>query len=352
MNLNDFVVLPNNKAKSVKLNARNLQELQMKTVTLAQESKEMEEKLQQLKESMSKEKEERGHSGGFRWKSGQCGSLNSSSLTNSTKKNKENTLQKLSAGKVKIRLLKDEPLTGEYRGFSCALPAPAATAQMCAECTESYCVGCFAKFHQKGALKLHRMIPIQVLVVNHGEEKEVEMTEDGQKKEDEKGFSTSLLGGEYDEEDSARSFQEALRQWRGELSNGEGEPMIQDAMWKPVRPVSVSAMATQADLSPDRGAEGRERGGGEGRVPIRVEFMENSLTYMDRLILKKHRRFTAQEEDFHRYCASLFAVPVSSSRTEPQITTTESCLIIEVLDETDRDTNGVFVAEQRTDNNI
>lgn len=32
----------------------------METVTLAQESKEMEEKLQQLKESMTKEKEERG----------------------------------------------------------------------------------------------------------------------------------------------------------------------------------------------------------------------------------------------------------------------------------------------------
>ncbi|CAB1440278.1 unnamed protein product, partial [Pleuronectes platessa] len=60
MNLNDFVVLHNSKAKSVKLNARNLQELQMETVTLSLESKDMEEKLQQLKQSMSKEKEERG----------------------------------------------------------------------------------------------------------------------------------------------------------------------------------------------------------------------------------------------------------------------------------------------------
>lgn len=39
---------------------RNLQALQMETVTLAEESKEMEKQLQQLKESMSKEKEERG----------------------------------------------------------------------------------------------------------------------------------------------------------------------------------------------------------------------------------------------------------------------------------------------------
>ncbi|KAG2463349.1 WDR49 protein, partial [Polypterus senegalus] len=31
----------------------------------------------------------------------------------------------------------------------------------CMECGEDYCVSCFAKFHQKGAMKLHRMIPIQ-----------------------------------------------------------------------------------------------------------------------------------------------------------------------------------------------
>lgn len=53
-------------------------------------------------------------------------------------------------------------------------------------------------------------------------------------------------------------------------------------------------MATQADLSPDRGAVGR--GGGEERVPVRVEFTENSLTYMDRLLLKKHRRYTDREK--------------------------------------------------------
>lgn len=62
-----------------------------------------------------------------------------------------------------------------------------------------------------------------------------------------------------------------------------------------ISPVSVSAMATQADLPPDRGAEGRGRRGGEGRVPVRVEFMENSLTYIDRLLLKKHRRYTERQ---------------------------------------------------------
>ncbi|XP_059186406.1 uncharacterized protein zbbx [Centropristis striata] len=468
MNLNDFVVLPNNKAKSVKLNARNLQELQMETVTLAQESNEMEEKLQQLKESMSKEKEERGHSGGFRWKSGQYGSLNSNALTNSTKKNKENRLQKLSAGKAKIRVLKDEPLTAtpqppppppphttgpsrtrknRLRGTRCGQCEVKTAGLMCAECTEDYCIGCFTKFHQKGALKLHRMIPIQtdlqthvstrdvascfqeqinpsyyasnnptssskpnpnhtlksnnipeegpeivappvqlhpasqVLAVNHGEEDNAELIE-GQERKDKKAFPTSLLSGQYSEEVSARSFQEALREWRGEKSDGAGEPMSEEAMWTPIQPVSVSAMATQADLAPDRGAAGRERGEGEGRVPDRVEFTGNSLTYIDRLLLKKHSRTPiepyrpllafggdlksqpntdtveetafsqrAQEEDCRRYCASLFAVPVSRGRTEPQITTPESCLVIEVLDEKDRDINGVFDAEQGTDDN-
>ena len=42
------------------------------------------------------------HSGGFRWKSGQCGSLNSTALTNSAKKNKENALQKVQEESVYI----------------------------------------------------------------------------------------------------------------------------------------------------------------------------------------------------------------------------------------------------------
>ncbi|XP_029302295.1 uncharacterized protein LOC115017749 [Cottoperca gobio] len=458
MNLNDFVVLPNNKAKSVKLNARNLQELQMETVTLAQESKEMEEKLQQLKESMSKEKEERGHSGGFRWKSGQCGSLNINALTTGAKKSKENRLQKLSAGKVKIRVLKDEPLTAprrptppppppppspppttglrttrksRLRGTYCGQCEIKTAGVMCPECTENYCIGCFTTFHQKGALKLHNMIPIQTDLQTHVSTRDVvrcfqnqinpsshpsafttpnpspnpnrtptftsnAITGEGDQRP-EKGPEAAaksmqlppdpsrvsavhhreLLRGEYNEEESTRSFQEALRQWRGEKSEGAGDPMSEDAMWTPTRPVSVSAMATQADLAPVRGAEGR--GGGEGSVPVRVEFTEHSLTYMDRLLLKKHRRMpietyrpslafgtdlksppktntgeetaslTAQEEDFLRYCASLFAVPVSSGRTEPQITKPESCLVIEVLDE--RDIHGAFASEQRTDDN-
>ncbi|KAF7668945.1 hypothetical protein LDENG_00267480 [Lucifuga dentata] len=482
MNLNDFVVLPNKKAKSVKLSARNLQELKFETVSLAQESKEMEEKLQQLKESMSKEKEERG-SGAFRWKSGQCSTVNSNVLPN---KNKENRLQKqLSAGKVKIRVLKDESLTApsqpplppaairlltrkhRQRGTTCGQCEVKTAGLKCAECAENYCIGCFAKFHQKGALKLHRMIPIQtdiqthvstrdvvnqqtqvnpssnpttftnphpsskfkpspnlrftsnailnqisksksmsqaeqspekgteagpkdlqlqdeqsqVLVVNHEEEQDVEVTEEEEKMKH-KGFPTSLIKGEPDEKEPAISFNETPTQRTGGRNEGGGGgvQMRGHTDWKLARPVSVLAMATQADLPRERGAEGRRHEGEERRTPVRVEFSENSLTYLDRLLLKKHRRtpietyqpspafcpaltspsyrctkeetvsgLTAQEEDLHHYCASLFAVPASRCRTESQIATYASSLIIEVLDETDTDLNADFVAEKRTD---
>ncbi|KAM3616779.1 uncharacterized protein V6R79_023314 [Siganus canaliculatus] len=448
MNLNNFVVLPSNKMNSIKHNPRNLQKLQMETVTLGQESIEMEEKLQQLKKSMCKEKEERANSGRFRWKSGQCGSLNNNTQTN--KKNKENGLQKLSAGNVKIRVLKDEPLAepptlpspsitqqktrqNKLRGSCCGQCEVKTAGLMCPECTEYYCIGCFARIHQKGALKLHRMVPIQaelhthvntrdviscfqeepnshddtftshsvipdstptpdyssrsnditgrghqssevhphraqVLVVTHEEEEQGEMTLERPNLGDESWGPTSLFEGQYDEEESAKSFQEALRQWRAQQNPAE-EPMSEEAMWTPFEPVSLSAKGVQTDLTPNRGADRRPV-----RGPVRVEFRESSLTYMDRLLLKKHRRtpseachlsltpkpdlrslpvtnteedttcsLTAQEEDFRHYCASLFAVRLSRDRIEPQITPPESCFAIEVLDERDQDVGEDFV---------
>ncbi|XP_075330360.1 uncharacterized protein zbbx [Odontesthes bonariensis] len=327
------------------------------------------------------------------------------------------------------------------------MPGPRGVA-MCAECTEYYCIGCFARFHQKGALKLHSMIPIQkdlrthvttrdivdyfqrpnnngssspstfnpsssatsdsndtissnarrgdespekakeaqekhielesdcsqVVVMSHEEDEKVGITEDHKG-----GLPSTLLTGQYSEEGSARYFQEALREWRGEGSHEEEQPMIFQAMWTPLRSVSVSAMATQADLPPDREAEGQRSRGADERIAVKVEFKENNLTYLDRLLLKKHRRtpvkndrssvgvgpdlkslpgteteeeiasnLTAEEESFRRYCASLFAVPVSKSRTEPQTTTPESCLVVEVLDETCRDIETICAPEQKT----
>ncbi|KAL0973460.1 hypothetical protein UPYG_G00203930 [Umbra pygmaea] len=453
MNLNDFVVIPN-KPKSVKLNARNLRELRMETVVLAQESKDMEDRLRQLRESMSREKDERERSGAFRWKSGQAGALNH----HSAKRNKENGLQKLSAGKLKVRVLQDEcqsvradvrgvldkdkapPLLlsaqvtsrkPRLRGKVCGQCEARTAGLLCAECGEDYCVSCFAKFHQKGALKLHRMIPIQAeiqtsvssldvvshfqrqvhpnpdyqtaekgalrglegrnrathvtlqsrhaqgsqgSVVNQAsedvEENEKASDDELQKEEEEEVemATHSLLTGEYDEEESARSFREALRQWRGERREGEDSEQIgarEDTIWGPrTSPRPVNVMGTQAGLS-DTGVE---------RGPVNVEFTQHSLTYLDRLLLKKHRRtpieayqplasrqsslkhnsppeettnaLTVEDEEFRQYCASLFAVSSCGGNADPE-PSPGLCASIEELDETVKERG--FVAEPKAE---
>uniref|UniRef100_A0A8B9KPF4 B box-type domain-containing protein n=1 Tax=Astyanax mexicanus TaxID=7994 RepID=A0A8B9KPF4_ASTMX len=262
MNLNDFVVLPS-KPKSVKLNARNVRELRMETVHLDQENKDMENRLQELREIMRREKEERevlkedslpGGCLSCRW---ECVHLSVCSIVNDQ----------------------------DY---------------VCAECGEDYCVGCFARFHQKGALKHHRMISIQAELQTTvssldvlsrfqkqiGEEREtpsqsttskvispavwrthpagepacdtqtqkVLFVNEGDEMEDDEEDEGSLLNGCFDEVESSRSFQQALNEWR------QGKQV----------------MGTQAEESIQQ--------------PIRIEFREHGLSYMEKLLLKKHRR--------------------------------------------------------------
>ncbi|MED6242947.1 hypothetical protein ATANTOWER_012438 [Ataeniobius toweri] len=61
---------------------------------------------------------------------------------------------------------------------------------------------------------------------------------------------------------------------------------------------------------------------------------------------------TTEEEDFRQYWSSLFNVPVSKDRNEPQVSTSGLCLNIEVLDEICRDIKKVSFSEQELDNNI
>ncbi|XP_024133573.1 zinc finger B-box domain-containing protein 1 isoform X7 [Oryzias melastigma] len=325
-----------------------MQKLQLTAATLDNESKEMEERLQQLKEHMSKEKEERGHSRGFKRVSGQHVPFNSNY---STKKENENVILK-QTGKVKIRVLKPESFTAPLQ------PPPPPSFRSVAQRTarrnrvkEAICGPCEVK--TAGLVQM----------VNDEEEKEM------------RGIETScLLDGNFSEEESARYFQEALKQWRGERRNGKEQLMDATLPLK-------SATATQVDL-PNRKAE--ERRGGEEETPtVRVQFTQNKLTYMDRLLLKKHRRtpienqslspnvgadlkylpeedtqevaactFTAEEEDLHLYYASLFAPPDSSSGTKPQIVAPEPCFVIQVLDETSIDTTGEHAQEQKTENRM
>uniref|UniRef100_A0A3B4AJX3 B box-type domain-containing protein n=1 Tax=Periophthalmus magnuspinnatus TaxID=409849 RepID=A0A3B4AJX3_9GOBI len=246
MNLNDFVVLPNSAAKSVKLNARNLQELKMETGSLAQESDEMEEKLKRLKERMSQEKEERAYC--YFSQSEIQGYSCAKFLPLHCIQSKFFILFFF----VSIAVLPPPPSPAtaapkpmrksKLKGITCGQCEVRTAGVKCAECSEDYCIGCFSKFHQKGALKFHSIIPIQTeqdpgnkqlgLASNqipnpkapdHAWQvpsqipKTILIVHDEENNHFKSETEPSLLNGKYDEEESAKSFQDALRQWREPL---------------------------------------------------------------------------------------------------------------------------------------
>ncbi|XP_036611969.1 zinc finger B-box domain-containing protein 1 [Trichosurus vulpecula] len=330
MNTNDFIVLPWGKTgNSVKLKTKNVRELRVEKVQLELETQEMEKKLQQLQSSMSREKEERERSSGYHWKSGQLGKLGNQSQVMS--QNKENVV-KVSPGKVKLKILKDQvqetvkqPLNYKVtttstqekikgKGKVCGQCENKFALLVCLECGENYCSSCFARIHQKGALKRHRTTLLQTraqvlsrLDIAHRFLKEIYPDESQEvqnlKKEINNNGNASktqslqisdsevnstpsknaestnqtgglLLQGSFDEEESARSFQEILTQWRDDNHVNKEKHIQKNAE---ASPEQTEASEVQTNLK-------------IWREPLRIEFKDDSLTYMERLWLKKHRR--------------------------------------------------------------
>ncbi|EHB11208.1 Zinc finger B-box domain containing protein 1 [Heterocephalus glaber] len=189
---------------------------------------------------------------------------------------------------------------------------------VCLECGEDYCSGCFAQIHQKGALKLHRTTLLQarsqvlsrVLDIAHGFIKEVNPDETtggnnsmketsgiqhvpkvlspkgshseveittAKRAECTKPGERLLCEGSFDEEASSQSFQEELSQWRTENCEDQEKWNLRSAI-----PDSLEDCEVQTNLK-------------IWREPLNVEFKEDSLSYMEKLWLKKHRR-TPQEQ--------------------------------------------------------
>ncbi|XP_077017071.1 zinc finger B-box domain-containing protein 1 isoform X2 [Tamandua tetradactyla] len=307
MNTKDFVVLPWGKpGNSVKLKYKNVRELRMEKIQLEFENQEMEKKLQELQSTMSKEKEER-ESSRYRWKSGRAGKLDNQSHMMS--QNKGNVI-KFSAGKVKLKLLKDQIQDPVKQLLKYKM--------VCLECGEDYCSSCFAKIHQKGALKLHRTTLLQaksqivssVLNVAHrfiretnpcepkGENHSTKQTSKSQNKPkslllqgssseiemttSKRAESTDQKDGllcerSFDEEASVRSFQEVLNQWRtGNHDNSKKQNL------RGTKSDSMEASEVQTNLK-------------IWREPLQIEFKEDSLSFMEKLWLRKHRR-TPQDQ--------------------------------------------------------
>ncbi|PNJ73181.1 zinc finger B-box domain-containing protein 1 isoform X2 [Pongo abelii] len=335
MNRKDFVVLPWGKpGNSVKLKYRNAQELRMEKVQLEFENQEMEKKLQEFRSTRSKEKEER-ESSKYYWKSGKVGKLGNQPYMMS--QNKGNV--KFSAGKVKLKLLKEqiqEPVKPrvnykmasssecekpKINGKVCGQCENKAALLVCLECGEDYCSGCFAKIHQKGALKLHRTTLLQaksqilfnVLDVAHQFIKDVNPDEPKEENNSTKETSkiqhkpksvllqrssseveitktktaectkpreSLLCEGSFNEEASAQSFQEVLSQWRTGNHDGKKKQNLHAAVKD-----SLEECEVQTNLK-------------IWREPLNIELKEDILSYMEKLWLKKHRR-TPQEQLFN-----------------------------------------------------
>ncbi|KAM8770484.1 zinc finger B-box domain-containing protein 1 [Rhynchonycteris naso] len=336
---------------------KNVRELRMEKVQLELQIQEMDKKLQEVQSMKSKEMEER-KSSRYHWKSGKVGKLGNQSHIMS--QNKGNI--KLSAGKVKVKLLKEQlqelprqPLSykkanssdsekPKIRGKICGQCENKTALLVCLECGEDYCSGCFFKSHQKEALKLHRTTLLQVkpqivsnvLDVAHQFLKEVnpyepkgescstkEINKSQHKPEspllhgsscDEMEVSPTKTGGctnprdrllsegSFDEEASAQSFQEVLNEWRTQHHQYEKENL------PAAKPDSLKECAVQTDLK-------------IWREPLNIEFKEDSISYMEKLWLKKQRR-TLPEQLQNRLPATF--IPQCTTTSEMQCSQNES----------------------------
>ncbi|XP_004675438.1 PREDICTED: zinc finger B-box domain-containing protein 1 [Condylura cristata] len=299
MNTKDFVVLPWGKpGNSIKLRYKNAQELRMEKVQLELENQELEKKLQEFQSTRNKEKEER-QSSGYHWKSGQVGKLGTPS--HMMLQNKGNVI-KFSSGKVKLKLLKQQlqetvkpPLNYKMTSASESEKSKI-RGKVCGQC------------ENKAALLAKSQILSSVLDVAHKFIKEVNTNEPKEERHSagknsksqhkdkplllqrssevevstpKKGeYATSgdmlLCEGTFNEETSAQSFQEALNQWR----NGHHDNKKHNL--PAVKTGSLEECEVQTNLK-------------IWREPLQIEFKEDSLSYMEKLWLKKHRRTTPEQ---------------------------------------------------------
>ncbi|XP_015426243.1 PREDICTED: zinc finger B-box domain-containing protein 1 [Myotis davidii] len=318
MNSKDFVVLPWGKpGHSVKLKYKNVRELKMEKVQLELENHELEKKLQEFQSTRSKDREER----------------DSVLVSKPVRQALNYQIANFSE--------REKP---KIRGKVCGQCENKAALLVCLECGEDYCSGCFAKIHQKGALRFHRTTLLQaksqilsnVLDVAHGFIKEVNPDKPKGENRSPKEISKSqhlpkppllkesssqmevsttqkgecinprdrlLCEGSFDEEASAQSFQEVLNEWRTGHHNDNGEQNLPAA-----KPDSLEECEVQTNLK-------------IWREPLHIEFKEDSISYMEKLWLKKHRR--TPREQLQNMPPAIF-IPQCTTINESQRSQSES----------------------------
>ncbi|CAM9334084.1 unnamed protein product [Bubo scandiacus] len=203
----------------------------------------MEEKLQQLQSTMSREKEERKKSSAYHWKSGQAGPMTIQARVFS--KSKENN-KVVSSGKVKLQILKEqiqEPVKEPFK-------------------------------HEMANAVAHKKPEVKGIACGPCEMKSVwlepssESTCTGFENQDKE----LLLNDVFNEEESAKSFQEALLQWRKGNCDHREQLHASEILSE-----SVGICEVQTNLTVKK-------------EPIHIEFKKDGLSYMEKLLLKKYRR--------------------------------------------------------------
>ncbi|XP_056421072.1 zinc finger B-box domain-containing protein 1 isoform X2 [Hyla sarda] len=365
----DFVVIPPAKSgNSVRLKGRNIRELRMETLQLEKHNKDMEQKLNQLRQSMSREKEERERLNPYHWISGQAGN----------QRNDKENIGKVPSGKMKLKVLqtplqepeKQKTLSRttsvpaaekpKIKGKACGQCESKSALLMCLECGEDYCTACFARFHQKGALKLHRTMPTQEksqdgkLDISHAFKRERNVDEaSGKVVKDKKIIGSpnstrvspiyktqqangesfiseprrenSLLHGKFSEEESAKYFNEALLEWRRNKS----------------QPVNVLKVETD-----DNGSLEVQTVLTATAKPLHIEFKENSLSYMEKLMLKKHRRTPVSQDSQNHLQKVSYSLTISENELDKY-----SDLTVEEM-EAHENYVALFRAEQHVRNDV
>ncbi|KAM9231230.1 zinc finger B-box domain-containing protein 1 [Leptosomus discolor] len=298
MNINGFVMLPGSKTGTpVRLKAKTVRELRLEKVQLEAENEEMEKKLQQLRSNMSREKEERKKSSAYHWKYGQAGPMTIQARVLSQSKE---TKKVVSSGKVKLQILKEqtrEPVKKtfkhemsvahekfEVKGIACGLGQVKSALLTKADrrVGKSEVVDYFTKEADLNASKVNHgqkevnsehqgtsdKFSSLLASVGSAEELSSESTCAGLENQD-KGL---LLNGAFNEEESAKSFQEALLQWRKGCRDHREQLGAHEVLSG-----SVGICEVQTNLT-------------AAKEPIQVEFKKDGLSYMEKLLLKKYRR--------------------------------------------------------------
>ena len=260
------------------------------------ETKKMEERIRSLKEKMMKEKEERERLGGTRWTSGRTGPLtkNIQKYPGSKKMNPNGSVSK---SPRKIKLLTDVPVDSYIRKppavaanegsiNPCGQCDKISSVWFCHECSEKYCDACFNQFHLKGALRKHTKTRVEDEATKQSEQERTSGTTARQEGAIFKSYGAttetpvlrnehmnglSLLNGNYNEEESANSFAQALQEWRNQNKaakiNQENPP--------------VSCTDTSCGTS-------MESANQDDKKELKIKF-NSSISYGDRLYLKKNR---------------------------------------------------------------